>query len=345
MHPVHVDTTNVRPGVRPKERGRDLGDRIPSKGVCLGEIFKPAELAPWPAEACRTVRGLKARIANLEADNNLLQERCADMERRVAGEMSAGVHDLYAQARSAVEEAKVLKCEFLRTVSHELRTPLGSMQAMLQALCDANLDKDLKAYALQGLSCCKKLDRLMRDLLEFKALASGSLLLEPGLVLLDDVLCGVEHAYGPACRHKGLELVVKSDPSLPRRLWGDERRLRQILEHLLDNALRFTPVGEIRVEAHALSEGGSGRVRLCLSVRDTGVGIPEKALERIQEPFFEPFSRVESGLRRMQYGPGLGLAVVGKLAGLMGGHVRVESMEGLYTAVHCTVRLETPPGE
>jgi signal transduction histidine kinase len=172
-----------------------------------------------------------------------------------------------------------------------------------------------------------------------RALSSGCLFLEPGLLVLDDVLRSVEFTYGPICRQKGLKLVVKNDPLLPKRLWGDERRLSRILEHLLDNALRFTPSGEIRVETHALSEVVDRRVRLRLSVRDTGIGISEKALEWIQELFV----RIESGLSWVH--PGSGLVMVGKLARLMDGYVHVESMEDMCTEVYCTVTLEVPSGE
>lgn len=342
----HARTGAVRPDqnsaalLHPGARGRTIAaSRV--DGDCLGTALKRVEAEPWPAEACRTVRDLKVRLSDLEEDNDNLRARCEELERREAAELPDAVCDLLREARCAADEAKVHKCEFLRTVSHELRTPLNGVQGMLQVLRDQGLGADAGECVDHGLTCCKKLDRMIQDILEFKELSGGRLALACDYFYLSDVLRGVEEVYEPVCRRKNLELKVMNDPLLGLgRLWGDERRLRQILEHLLDNAVRFTPSGEIRVEAHILSETESGRVRLRLSVRDTGTGIPEKAVRRIQGPF----ELGEIGLNRRHHGPGLGLATVGKLAELMGGHLRVESMEGVYTAAHCTLTLETQPG-
>lgn len=345
----HTRTGAVRPDqnnaalLHPGVQGHNIAaSRV--DGDCLGTALRRVEPEPWPAEACRTVCELKARLSGLEEDNDSLRDRCAELERRVAAELPDAGCDLLQEARCAADEVKILKCEFLRTVSHELRNPLDEVQGVLLALRDQCLSADAGECVEHGLTCCKKLDRMIQDILEFKELSGGRLALACDYFHLADVLRGVEEVYEPVCRRKNLELKVMNDPLLqgpPQgRIWGDERRLRQILEHLLDNAVRFTPSGEIRVEAHILSETESGRVRLRLSVRDTGIGIPEKSLRRIQDPF----ELGEIGLNRRHQGPGLGLATVGKLAELMGGHLRVESMEGVYTAAHCAVTLETQPG-
>ncbi|PTN33296.1 HAMP domain-containing sensor histidine kinase [Desulfonatronum sp. SC1] len=316
--------------VRPSLQARSREDCLAAEPVMV-----------WPADACRVVRQLNARVAELEESNATLRRKDEAFRLRVPRETSSAVRDLLDEARCFVDETKALKCEFLRTVNHELRTPLNGVKGMLQVLRETSLDAEQLEYVDQGLVSCETLDRAVRDILDYNTLNPGCVQLERKPLNMADILRDVEQKYTPACVEKGLDFVVSKDFSVREPLLGDAVRLKQILRHLLDNALRFTPSGEIRVEASCLSETRNGRVRVCMSVHDTGMGIPENCLERV----LEPFDQVESGLTKKFYGCGLGLAMVRKLVGLMDGQFRLESLEGVYTSAYCILSLERLPGE
>jgi len=316
--------------------GRVVVDHQSGKPDCLGEAFKPVVAPPWPAEACRAVRELKTSVADLEAENVFLRNKCSALERRVPRETSDAACRLLDEARCVLDEAKAHKSEFLRTVSHELLTLLNGAQGMLQALGETDLGTEQREYVELGLSACGVLERKLRALLEYRDMHCGCIALKRAPLRMTDILADVEMAHGPACKEKGLELVVRCRPAVPDQLLGDADRLRQILFHLVDNAVRFTRCGEVRVEADTVSEPRDNLVRLCLTVRDTGAGIPERRLERVLEPFVQ----AETGLNRCSNGLGLGLALVRKLAGLMDGHVHLESMEEVFTTARCVVVLE-----
>jgi signal transduction histidine kinase len=323
---------------RSGESGSALtGLKVRSREDCLASD----PLMVWPADACRVVRELNARVAELEESNATLRLKDEAHQLRVLPETPTAVKDLLREARCFVDETKALKCEFLRTVNHELRTPLNGAKGMLQVLRETSLDAEQREYVDQGLASCETLDRAVRDILDYNTLNPGCVQLERKPLDIADILRNVEQIYTPACVQKGLDFVVSRDSSVQGLFLGDAARLNQILRHLLDNALRFTPSGEIRVEASCLSETRNGWVRLCLSIHDTGMGIPEDCLERILEPFVQ----VDSGLTKTFYGCGLGLAMVRKLIGLMGGQFRLESLVGAYTSAYCVVSLERLPGE
>ena len=321
-----VESDNVHPGLK-----------VRSREDCLA--VEPVMV--WPADACRVVRELNARVAELEESNATLRRRDEAIRLRVPPETPSAVRDLLGEARCFVDETKALKCEFLRTVNHELRTPLNGVKGMLQVLRETSLDAEQREYVDQGLASCETLDRAVRDILDYNTLNPGCVQLERQSLDIDNILRDIEQTYAPACLRKGLDFVVSKDSSVRGLYLGDAARLKQILRHLLDNALRFTSSGEIRVEASCLSEARNGWVRLCLSVHDTGMGIPEDCLERV----LEPFTQVDSGLTKTFSGCGLGLAMVRKLVGLMDGQFRLESLEGAYTSAYCILSLERLPGE
>ncbi|WP_161788503.1 sensor histidine kinase [Desulfonatronum thiodismutans] len=295
----------------------------------------------WPADACRVVRELNARVAELEESNAALLAKYEATQPRVTLDIPSAVRDLFDEARCVVDDAKALKCEFLRTVNHELRTPLNGVKGMLQVLRETDLNPEQREYVDHGLSSCEILDRAIRDILDYNTLNPSCVQMERKPLNVDDILCDIEQAYAPACVRKGLDFLVSKDASVRGLFLGDAARLKQIFRHLLDNALRFTPSGEIRVEVSCLSGTKNGRVRVCLSVHDTGMGIPECCLEHI----LDPFCQVETGLTKNFYGCGLGLAMVRKLVGLMDGQFRLESLEGAYTSAYCVLSLERLPGE
>ncbi|GAB6057541.1 sensor histidine kinase [Desulfonatronum parangueonense] len=164
-------------------------------------------------------------------------------------------------------------------------------------------------------------------------------LLNRQLVSMSDILESVREDYADVCRAKGLTVTVNISSSVPARMFGDPERLRRILTHLVDNAVRFSDQGQIRVEVDTMPHPDSGTVRLSLTVFDTGQSPTRQQSSCETEP-----SGAAEGDQTIQ-GRGLALAVVRKLIGLMDGQMRIQSLDGAYTSVNCSVNLKRSAGK
>ena len=233
-------------------------------------------------------------------------------------------------ARESAEEANMAKSQFLRTVSHELRTPLNAIAGYADLVLmelrgpitdEQRLDLERIKRASQHLL------GLINDILSFAKLEAGQVEFTFADVELSSVLGEVEGLLAPQMTAKGLRCAFAAcAPGL--RVRADAERLRQILINLLGNALKFTPSGgELHVDCASEADA------VVIRVRDTGVGIPTEALERI----FDPFVQVGRDLRAPSDGVGLGLAISRDLARRMGGELTAESVVGVGSTF--TVRL------
>ena len=215
------------------------------------------------------------------------------------------------------------KSAFVSMVSHELRTPLTSITGFVDLAVDGvagpvgdGVGRLLRTAQANG----KRLETLVRDILEVSRLESGPPLnLEA--VALGPVVVEVADSLARDFEARGHALSVQVPESLPEA-WTDRSRVGQIVTNLLSNACRYTPEGGRVTVTGRLAAGSPDVVEL--SVQDTGIGIPEEYLERI----FDRFVRVESGYPRPHGSTGLGLSITKTLVELLGGSIRVESMEG-----------------
>jgi signal transduction histidine kinase/CheY-like chemotaxis protein len=203
---------------------------------------------------------------------------------------------------------------YLAALSHELRTPLNGVLGMAGLLADTRLDADQKTYVQALKESGQHLLNLVNDVLDLAKLESSRIELEPAPVDVDYLMQGVCELLSPRAREKGLEIAWASSlGGVP--LMADEGRLRQILFNLAGNAVKFTERGGVLLDArHTLND--DGRVTLRLSVRDTGLGVPESERARI----FEEYARAAGAAARLE-GAGLGLAIVRRLAEAHGGAV------------------------
>lgn len=217
-----------------------------------------------------------------------------------------------------------LKGLFLASLNHEIRTPLSGILGMTDLLLETPLSAEQQEYVTTTRACAENLFEILNATLEYAALSSGRLLLEDSEYSLAEVLDAAVASHAGKARAKGLKLVATLDPRLPETLSGDAQRLREILGHLLANAVKFTVAGQIEVRA-MWAETAAGLHRLELSVSDTGIGIDAQKLAGI----FDSFRQLDTGLSRTYSGLGLGLALVQKLASFMGGEIRVESRPGV----------------
>ena len=226
-------------------------------------------------------------------------------------------------AKEAAEQASALKSAFLASMSHEIRTPLNGVLSMVELLRSSQLT-DRQLHWVEAIrSSGQLLLSTINDILDFSRIEAGRLQLEKVPFSLGEVIANLFNATLQRAYAKNLECVIHQDPELPDLLVGDPFRLQQILVNLVGNAIKFTHQGEIEIRI-TYSELPDARLKLCVSVRDTGIGIAPEQVEMM----FQPFQQIRAGGWRVSEGTGLGLAICKRLLDAMDGELGVESAPG-----------------
>ena len=235
------------------------------------------------------------------------------------------------------DDLQEIQGQFLASLNHEIRTPLSGILGMTDLLLETGLTEDQREYVGATRVCAENLLEILNVTLEYSALAANEVRLEKTEFSLRDALLGVVGEFDPKAQHRGLHLIRTLDETLPEMVLGDPLRLRQILWHLIGNAIKFTQQGQVEVAASA-SIGADRQAMVTIQICDTGIGIAENRLDGI----FERFRQIDTGLSRKYGGLGLGLAVVHKLVGLLNGSVWVESELGKGTVFTVTLPYQLP---
>jgi signal transduction histidine kinase/DNA-binding response OmpR family regulator len=236
-------------------------------------------------------------------------------------------------------EASRLKSEFLANMSHEIRTPMNRILGVVRLVHKMPLEGKLRRYVETIDSSASSLLTIINDVLDFSKMEAGKYTLKCGTCDLRTVVQEVCELLATRAHDKGLELICRLDPRIHGLHEADPDRVRQVVNNLVGNAIKFTEKGEVFVDLRRV-ETLENRETLRLSVIDTGIGIAQADIDKL----FDAFSQVDGSMIRKFGGTGLGLAISKRLVEMMGGAIGVKSALGEGSEFFCTIPFEVVNG-
>ncbi|MBF0547313.1 MAG: response regulator [Candidatus Riflebacteria bacterium] len=304
------------------------------------------QLAQHTIDLQQSEKVLKFQQEELQQTNDellkgtqLLENKQKELEKR-SEELEKANQAIRIKAEE-LESANKYKSEFLANVSHELRTPLNSLLILSQLLLE-NKEKNLQEKQLEFLKVInnsgKDLLVLIDDILDLTKVEAGKLLLNIAKVKIDELLTGIREVFFPLVQQKMLDFEIIQTPEIPESIVTDPKRVEQILNNLIGNAIKFTEKGKITVE---LKKSDQNPEMLAFSIKDTGIGIsPDK-----KEFIFEAFHQVDASINRKYSGTGLGLTISRELASILGGKITLESELDKGSIFTLLIPLEIPKAD
>ena len=244
------------------------------------------------------------------------------------------------KAKLLAENASIAKSEFLANMSHEIRTPLNGVIGFIDLILKTDLNATQQQYLSIVNQSATALLSIINDILDFSKIEAGKLELATEKTDLYEVCSQAADIITYQVQTKGLEMLLNLPPNLPRFVFVDSVRLKQVLVNLLGNAVKFTKQGEIELKITIDAPEPEGTL-FHFEVRDTGVGIHPS----MQSKIFEAFSQEDSSTTKMYGGTGLGLTISNKLLGLMGSRLQLKSEVGQGSVFYFDILLKTENGE
>ena len=246
-------------------------------------------------------------------------------------------------AKIQSEQASIAKSEFLANMSHEIRTPLNGVIGFTDLVLKTKMTDTQKQYLGIVNQSANALLSIINDILDFSKIEAGKLELEIDKCDIYEIASQSSDIISFPIQNKGLEMLLNIPVDLPRFIWVDEIRLKQVLINLLSNAAKFTEAGEIELKIEVLNYDPTENADLTcrFEVRDTGIGIREEKQAKIFEAFLQ-----EDGSTTKKYGgTGLGLTISNKLLGMMGSRLQLSSVQGVGSTFFFDLTMHSEPGE
>ena len=259
------------------------------------------------SEAIATRFEREALAAELRAENARRESRESDLR----------------EAREQAESAGKAKGDFFARISHEIRTPMNGVLGMLRIVRDTELSPVQRDYIKTAWDSAEALLMLLNDVLDFSKIEANQLELEHALFSPATVARTVADLHHTRARDKNLPLELHLAENLPAAVLGDATRVRQVLDNLVANAIKFTDRGRVELKLECVGQNPH-QTTLHFTVSDTGIGIDSDTLGQL----FQPFTQADNSLGRRYGGSGLGLAISMRLAQAMGGTLQVQSTVG-----------------
>ncbi len=230
-----------------------------------------------------------------------------------------------------------LKDEFLATVTHELRTPMNGVIGSLELIKTLDMSPELELYTQTAEGSAREMMHMVNGILALTELQAGRLGVRPRTFGLNELIQSLSDQYGPSARSKGLQFSYEIARNLPDQWVGDADKIRQCLECLLDNAIKFTRVGEVILRVTGKT-AGPGRWALAFNVIDSGIGFVHIEEAELYQNFFQ----VDGSMTRSYGGLGIGLAICRRLVELLGGRLTHHSQPGQGSQFQLLLELESP---